>query len=93
MKLDKIMALVFVIVVLIVGGGYTIWTTVGAQKAQSSSLVHAQRVQAGQMAGWGPYPGQVPLFYCPQHQRTWPQAWVHPYYRCPICGSFLSRVQ
>ena len=36
---------------------------------------------------------QDPLFYCPLHNRVWPQNAVHPHYRCPLGRCPLNRVR
>ncbi|MHC4176053.1 MAG: hypothetical protein ACYSWU_01015 [Planctomycetota bacterium] len=36
---------------------------------------------------------QGPQFYCPTHNRVWPQNAVHPHYRCPLGNCPLSRTR
>jgi len=45
-----------------------------------------------QPVAWTPL-AQGPQFYCPAHNRMWPQTAVHPHYRCPLGNCPLSRAQ
>ena len=47
---------------------------------------------AGQPVAWAPG-GQGGQFYCPTHNRMWPQTAVHPNYRCPLGNCPLSRAR